>query len=52
MCGAQYKAKESIEKHMLSHSETVEYFMCRQVQMQCLVLILDLILTYFFLSSA
>lgn len=30
LCGAQYKAKESIEKHMLTHSETVEYFMCRQ----------------------
>jgi len=30
LCGAQYKAKESIEKHMLSHSETVEYFVCRQ----------------------
>jgi len=30
LCGAQYKAKESIEKHMLTHSETVEYFMCRE----------------------
>ena len=29
LCGAQYKAKESIEKHMLSHSETVEYFVCK-----------------------
>lgn len=29
LCGAQYKAKESIEKHMLTHSETVEYYMCR-----------------------
>jgi len=30
LCGAQYKAKESIEKHMLTHSEHVEYFLCRQ----------------------
>ena len=30
LCGAQYKAKESIEKHMLSHSDNVEYYHCRE----------------------
>jgi len=28
LCGAQYKAKESIDKHMLMHSENVTYFLC------------------------
>ena len=30
LCGAQYKAKESIEKHMLIHSENVEYYHCKE----------------------
>lgn len=30
LCGVQYKAKESIEKHMLSHSENVEYYHCKE----------------------
>ena len=31
LCGAQYKAKESFEKHMRTHAEHVEYFTCVHV---------------------
>ena len=30
LCGAKYKAKESIEKHMMTHAEHLDYFLCSQ----------------------
>jgi len=32
LCGAQYKAKESIDKHMLTHSENLVYLVCPEVE--------------------
>jgi len=30
LCGAQYKTKETLDKHMLSHQEVVNYFYCQE----------------------
>ena len=30
LCGAKYKTKESIEKHMMTHSDSLDYFLCPQ----------------------